>query len=89
MFEDDRDDLEVYAALAVELGARSVIDVGCGTGELAVRLARRAFDVVGVDPAVASLDVARNKDDAGRVTWVEGDATRLAAELQGWRPIWR
>ena len=81
VFEDDRGDLEVYAALAVELGARSVIDVGCGTGELAVRLARRGFDVVGVDPAVASLDVARRKDGSERVRWVEGDATRLAVEL--------
>src|SRR5690606_2777227 len=79
----DRDDLEVYAALAVELGARAVIDVGCGTGELAVRLARRGFDVVGVDPAGASLDVARAKADAERVTWMEGDATGIAAKLPG------
>lgn len=81
VFEDDRADLEVYAALVVELGARSVIDVGCGTGELAVRLARRGVGVVGVDPAAASLDVARRKAGAERVRWIEGDATRIAAEL--------
>jgi SAM-dependent methyltransferase len=83
VFEDDRDDLEVYVALAVELGAGSVIDIGCGTGELVVRLARRGFDVVGVDPAVASIDVARAKGGAGRVTWVEGDATTLRTTLPG------
>jgi SAM-dependent methyltransferase len=81
VFEDDRDDLELYAAWAVELGARSVVDVGCGTGELAVRLVRRGFEVVGVDPAVASLDVARRKDGSEHVRWVEGDASRLAVEL--------
>lgn len=81
VFEDGRDDLEVYAAMAEEFGARRVVDVGCGTGELAARLARRGFEVVGVDPAVASLDVARAKRGADRVTWVEGTAADLAARI--------
>ncbi|RCK69839.1 class I SAM-dependent methyltransferase [Desertihabitans brevis] len=69
----DRSDLDVYERLLVdELGARSVLDVGCGTGSLAVRLARRGLDVVGVDPAAASVDVARAKPDADRVRWVVG-----------------
>nr|WP_210728319.1 class I SAM-dependent methyltransferase [Cellulomonas septica] len=60
-----------------ELGARTVLDVGCGTGTFAVLLARRGVDVVGVDPAAASLDVARAKPDADRVRWLHGDATTL------------
>ena len=80
-FEDERSDLEVYAALAGELGARSVIDVGCGTGELAVRLAARGVEVIGVDPAAASLDVARRKDHADLVIWIEGDATAVVDAL--------
>jgi len=39
---------------------------------------------VGVDPAGASLDVARAKDAAGRITWVLGDAATVppcAADL--------
>lgn len=75
--DPDRSDLDVYAALVDELGARTVLDVGCGTGTFAVLLARRGVDVVGVDPAVASLDVARAKPDAERVRWVHGDATTL------------
>jgi methylase of polypeptide subunit release factors len=38
---DDRRDLDAYLALARGFGARSVIDVGCGTGTLAVALAGR------------------------------------------------
>jgi uncharacterized protein (TIGR03083 family) len=76
--DDDRSDLDAYVALAEELGARSVVDVGCGTGSLAVRLAERGLTVVGVDPAAASLDVARGKPGGDRVTWVHGDATALA-----------
>ncbi|MFC4615359.1 class I SAM-dependent methyltransferase [Cellulomonas algicola] len=75
--DPDRSDLDVYAALVDELGARTVLDVGCGTGTFAVLLARRGVDVVGVDPAVASLHVARAKPDADRVRWVHGDATTL------------
>ncbi len=77
VFEDDRRDLDMYVAIAQELSARSVIDIGCGTGALAVRLAALGLQVVGVDPAVASLDVARGKPHAERVEWVEGDATEL------------
>jgi SAM-dependent methyltransferase len=75
--DDDRSDLDAYVAVADEVSARSVIDVGCGTGSLAVRLAASGMDVVGVDPASASLDVARAKPHADRVTWVNGDATAL------------
>ena len=53
------------------------MDVGCGTGNLAVRLAALGYAVIGVDPAAASLDVARAKPHADAVTWVEGDATAL------------
>ena len=74
----DRSDLEVYVALVDELGVRSVLDVGCGTGSLAVLLAERGVDVVGVDPADASLAVARAKPHADRMRWVHGDATTVA-----------
>lgn len=78
VFEHDRSDLDMYVAIADELGARSVVDIGCGTGSLAVRLAGLGLHVVGVDPAVASLEVARRKLHAERVEWVAGDATALA-----------
>ena len=75
--EGARDDLDAYAAIVDELGARVVIDVGCGTGSLACSLAARGLDVVGVDPAAASLDVARAKPHADAVRWILGDASEL------------
>jgi ubiquinone/menaquinone biosynthesis C-methylase UbiE len=77
--DPDRSDLEVYAQLAVELEARSVVDIGCGTGTFACLLARRGLDVVGVDPAEAMLAVARHKDGADRVRWIHGTATDVPA----------
>lgn len=75
LFDDDRSDLDVYVALVEELGARSVLDVGCGTGTFACLLAARGIDVTGVDPAAASLAVARRKPGASRVRWVEAEAS--------------
>ncbi|MYS76415.1 methyltransferase domain-containing protein, partial [Streptomyces sp. SID5926] len=79
VLETDRGDLVPYLRTADEFGARSVLDIGCGTGVFALLLADRGLDVVGVDPAGASLDVARGRAGADRVRWIEGDATSLPA----------
>jgi len=76
-FDAERSDLDLYVALVEQLGAHRVLDIGCGTGVLALMLADRGIDVIGVDPAVASLNVARAKPGSERVTWVEADATHL------------
>ena len=53
--------------------ARSVLDLGCGTGQLAADLAG-SRDVVGVDPAEPMLDIARRRPGGTEATWVRGDA---------------
>jgi SAM-dependent methyltransferase len=78
-FDGDRDDLAAYLSIAGELGAGRVLDVGCGTGCLAVLLAASGRTVVGADPAGASLEVAKSKDPAGRITWIHGDAATVPA----------
>jgi SAM-dependent methyltransferase len=76
-FDGHRDDLDSYLALAGELSADVVVDIGCGTGSLAVLLAAGGRTVVAVDPAEASLQIARAKDGAAKVSWIHGDATVL------------
>jgi SAM-dependent methyltransferase len=75
--DPDRGDLDAYFACAQESGARRVLDIGCGTGVFALLLAERGVEVVGLDPAGASLDVARAKPGADLVRWVHGDVTAL------------
>lgn len=73
----DRPDLAPYLAMAEEFHAHTVIDLGCGTGTLACRLAALGKEVAGIDPATASLDVARRKAYAGQVRWTTGTAAQL------------
>ncbi|MGV9337931.1 class I SAM-dependent methyltransferase [Streptomyces sp. NPDC003688] len=75
--DPDRSDLDAYVRMVEEFGARRVLDVGCGTGVFALSLARRGVEVTGVDPAEASVAVARAKPGAEQVSWICGDATAL------------
>ncbi|WP_433277626.1 class I SAM-dependent methyltransferase [Pseudonocardia xinjiangensis] len=82
--DSDRRDLDVYAAMIDEIRPKAVIDLGCGTGLLARRLARSGIAVTGVDPAAGSLEYARAQPGAHRVRWILGDASVLptaAADL--------
>ncbi|MGW3494393.1 class I SAM-dependent methyltransferase [Streptomyces sp. NPDC001020] len=75
--DPDRGDLDAYLRMTDEFGARQVLDIGCGTGVFALLLADRGIEVVGVDPAGASIDVARGKPGSERVRWICGDVTAL------------
>src|SRR4051794_26965584 len=75
--DPDRSDLDAYVEMMEEFEARQVLDIGCGTGVFALVLAERGIEVVGVDPAQASIDVARAKPGSERVRWICGDATTL------------
>lgn len=48
-----------------------VLDAGCGTGRVAIELARRGFDTVGIDVEPSMLDAARAK--APDLEWILGD----------------
>ncbi|QZP38210.1 class I SAM-dependent methyltransferase [Halobaculum magnesiiphilum] len=71
-----------FVALA-EAGriGRRVIEVGCGTGELSLFLARRGHEVVGVDVAPTAIRQAREKARWRRVRahFLVWDALRLDA----------
>ena len=56
-------------------GPRSVLDAGCGTGRVAIELARRGIDVVGVDIDQRMLDTARRK--APHLEWHQGDLSTI------------
>lgn len=71
-----RDD-DFFLSVVSETPAARVLDLGCGTGRLALGMAAAGHTVTGVDPARASLDAARAKPGADRVTWIEGTSPVL------------
>ena len=64
------------ADLVASLRPTSVFDAGCGTGRVAIELARRGLDVVGVDLDPVMLRQAEAK--APDLTWVEADLGGVA-----------
>jgi SAM-dependent methyltransferase len=59
--------------------AGSALDIGCGTGDNAIYLAKHGWRVTGVDYVAKPLDAARTKSRAAGVTvdFRQADATRL------------
>ena len=62
-----------------------VLDLGCGTGRMTLELARRGYDMTGVDLSSEMLDVARASAEreglSDRMLWLMQDITEL--ELYG------
>jgi SAM-dependent methyltransferase len=59
-------------------GPQSILDAGCGTGRVAIELARRGIDSVGVDLDRKMLEAAKRK--APHVLWVEEDLQKLTLQ---------
>ncbi len=79
-------DVELYAGLARPGG--SILELGAGTGRVAIPLAERGFDVTGLDIAAGMLAQAEAKratlsaDVAARLRFVRGDLRSLALGRQ-------
>lgn len=69
-------ELEFYLDLAAQATAQSqpVLEVACGTGRIAIRLARAGAQVTGFDRSAAMLEVARQHSHGlPGVRWLEAD----------------
>jgi ubiquinone/menaquinone biosynthesis C-methylase UbiE len=73
----------LYEALAARVAApgRRILDLGCGTGGVALACAARGAEVIGIDGNAGMLEVARAKCAAAglqaRVRWLQLDAAEL------------
>lgn len=78
----------IVRALAVEPGNR-VLDVACGTGGVALRLARAGADVVGIDISADQLAKARRaaEDEGLAIRFDEGDCQELPYEDAGFDAV--
>ena len=67
------------------LTAGTALDIGCGTGDNSIYLAKHGWRVTGVDFVVKAVDKARAKASANKldITFAQADATRLSSEGVG------
>lgn len=68
------------ADLVASLGPGSVLDGGCGTGRVAIELARRGIAVVGVDPDPDMIAACREK--APDLRWEQAGLQDLALDAR-------
>jgi ubiquinone/menaquinone biosynthesis C-methylase UbiE len=75
----DRIEKEAIFALLPDLHGKHVLEVGCGTGNISLELARRGARVVGVDvsgPMLAAAAQKARQHDL-RLAWIRGSAAAL------------
>lgn len=70
-------DIKFLDGLFKEHGCRSIIDVGCGTGNHALRLSRLGYEVTGVDVSPTMLKIAKEKDKEAKIKFIQGDMKKL------------
>jgi ubiquinone/menaquinone biosynthesis C-methylase UbiE len=75
----DRVEQEAIFALLPEISGLRLLEVGCGTGNLSLALARRGAGVVGLDASGPMLARARDKSrpEGPALAWVQGLASLL------------
>lgn len=71
----DGADVHGEADAVRRLEPRSVLDAGCGTGRVAIELARHGIEVVGVDADPSMIATARSRGP--QIEWVEADLVGL------------
>lgn len=68
-------DVHGEAGFVSSLSPTTVLDAGCGTGRVAIELARRGIAVVGVDSDSSMLATAQDRDPS--IRWIRADITAL------------
>jgi ubiquinone/menaquinone biosynthesis C-methylase UbiE len=76
----EKEDIPFWLNLTEQIRPKNILEIGVGTGRIAISLAKAGFNVMGLDREESMLDVAREKiakfsqDDRDRLKFVRGDA---------------
>lgn len=76
-------EIDFYRALAAKVKSHrgTVLEIACGTGRVAIRLAQDGVNVVGLDLSPQMIEVVRQKSaGSANVRWVEGDMRSFQLE---------
>lgn len=78
-FGFDRRWRRAAARMCLDAQPRRVLDLGCGTGDLAIAISRlaRGLEITGLDYSQPMLEIARRKAGELGITFINGDAAGL------------
>lgn len=68
---------DFYAGVATAIDARTIVELGSGTGLITRDFAARGWSMIGVEPSAAMLDVARRSAHGDLVRWIHGGAESI------------
>jgi arsenite methyltransferase len=73
------------------LSRHKVLDVGCGTGRLALKLAGKVDHITGIDPSIQRVEIARRKHtklDPKNVTFELGSSDDIGATVKTYSTLY-
>lgn len=79
-----KQEVDFYVEVLSLPKGRSILDLGCGPGRHSVELARRGYDVTGVDISAGMLAEAQKAaEQAGvKIEWIQADAVSFRSTIQ-------
>jgi SAM-dependent methyltransferase len=79
-----RDDIAFYSRLAERLIATRILELGAGSGRVSIPLARRGFEITGLELSPKMLEIGRENAalEGVKVEFVQGDARDFRLEAQ-------
>ena len=60
----------------------TIVDLGCGTGNVAIPLAKLGYNVIGIDNSDSMLAIASDKAERTPVQWLEQDMTEWQVDQE-------
>ena len=82
------DDIPFYIEIAEDMGAKNILELGCGTGRVSIPIAEAGFSIYGIDLSEEMLKVFANKlhnlDQAvqAKITSIHGDMADFNLNMQ-------
>ncbi|NWG10553.1 class I SAM-dependent methyltransferase [Candidatus Bathyarchaeota archaeon] len=70
-------DVKFLNSLFRKYNCRSILDVGCGTGNHSIRLSKLGYEVTGIDISASMLKMARKKNRTSKIRFLQSDMKKL------------
>jgi len=71
---------KVFKQIEIDLRGKKILDVGCGTGRHAIRMAEAGAEVTGIDFSSNMLEVAKRKSAGLNIKFVKADLKSIPVD---------